>query len=544
MARVPTVTGPTVALSAAPTVRQNISVSPESFGASTTFRQVGSDLTNIGDRINATAVRIAERQDADLVFQAETGLQTAWSDYQKSINQRKGVDAWGIHEQTKQWFDQNIKAFGAGLMNERQRALYNQTAIKTRLTGIDYAGRYEDDERQKSLVASNQARIDSNINIAAADPTAANVDNARSAIMRGVTAVGQLNGWAPEQVQTTIQESTGKLHTAILTSMLETDPLNAERYFEENKAEIPGTMQAGLAKNIRAGTSRVRAQSFADQVMASGMSQTQALADIRKNFDGEDEDTYVAEINRRFAEQEAARNRVEREASDMAWKELQRSGDINKIPTGVIAAMDPRAALALQNEAERRAAGKDAQTDWSLYYQLRRRAIEQPGTFAQEDLTKYFDHLGKAQRETLIDLQGAASKPEKMQDAASLSQQLSAAHDIMGWGTSDQEQKGKFDATVQNEIDAEQRAKGKTLTYQERQQVIDRMMAPGAVPGRLFGSNSRKYFETVGTPDQQNFTPTISDDDRQAIVNGLKAKGINNPSDDQVMRIYRRAKGL
>jgi hypothetical protein len=128
----------------------------------------------------------------------------------------------------------------------------------------------------------------------------------------------------------------------------------------------------------------------------------------------------------------------------------------------------------------------------------------------------------------MIDLQAQIRDPEGRNGVATLENQLTHAHEILGFGTStnDKSLMGQFDSAVMLAVQGElSRRKVKSLSFDERQNIIDRMMISGelntgffakAAPdsfvadlGKVFGIGpDRRYYQVVNTPDAANFVPT------------------------------------
>lgn len=540
MPSIPRVTGPSVASAPLPGVRQGLDIPIEAVSSGRMFEKAGRDISAAADKLDTAATRIQDQQDTDLVFQADTALKTAYLEYQNAANQRKGVNAWGLQQETTKWFDDNIAKIGATL-TDRQRRVYEQRAAQLRLAGLDYYGRYELQERNAATELNNAANIDSAINVAASDPIDNNIAAAVKVIDQNTKANAKLFGWSPEVVNAKVTEATGKLHQQVLQGLIENDPMQAEQYLNAHRAEIPGAMLAELDKGVRIGTAKARSQEFADEVIATGLSEAEAVKHIREKYKGDEEDIYISEVRSRFAEIEAARNRAERAAADEAWRIIGDGGAIGDVPTNVLMQMDPRTRISLADYADK---GGNVKTDWVVYSSLRDLARTDPQTFINTDLTGYFNRLAPAQREQLIDLKGSMGKADKVEDVATLDQQLSTAHNLLAiTGADNAEARGKFDSAVQTLVNTAQTAKGKALTFEERQKIIDTMMLPGAIPG-TFNDTEGRVYEFYGTPDADKFVLEVPTDERDAIVEEFKAKGVANPTDEQISRAYLIGKGI
>src|SRR5690606_19689545 len=88
--------------------------------------------------------------------------------------------------------------------------------------------------------------------------------------------------------------------------------------------EIAGADREVLARIVRTGGLRAKAQRETDRLMALGENETETLKRARDEFEGEERDEIVSRIKVRFAEQRAAKQQREKEVADTAWDHLAR----------------------------------------------------------------------------------------------------------------------------------------------------------------------------------------------------------------------------
>jgi len=209
-----------------------------------------------------------------------------------------------------------------------------------------------------------------------------------------------------------------------------------------------------------------------------------------------------------------------------------------------------RAAILQRQQAEARqrrmeAEGRPVKTDWSLYLELREQALNEPEKFSKLDLKSYVDRIGGAQLEQLADLKAkkltdALKPPKAPREAVTLSKQMDATMKALGMKKA--ETRGKFMSHVQSEVDDAMQAKGgKPLTFDERQQIIDRAVLEGEDPDAwLWGK--KRLFEL--TPEQRTrFQPYAPTDapatEVEALNEALRAQGLQ-PTPANRLELYRR----
>lgn len=218
----------------------------------------------------------------------------------------------------------------------------------------------------------------------------------------------------------------------------------------------------------------------------------------------------------------AAKKQQQEEAFGTAFNHIRSGGDISNIPVSVMDALAPAQQKSLMELDKQMKSGESVATDWNVYAQLQAMTATSPDTFSKTDLRAYYPQLAPAQRKHFIDMQAKMKDESGKSEVATLSQQLGTAHNILRLGPKDTEKRGRFDDVVYQAISAEKRVKGRDLTFDERDQIIKRMMLPTNIG--LFGG--RRMYEVAGTPDEARATPRISSDEDTLIRAALVSEGI------------------
>ena len=564
MPQVPVYNNAQVAEAPLPGARQSSIASPSLFaGNAEQVQQLGRAVTGAGTAAINIATQLQERENADMIFRAETALKDDYLKFEQQTRQRKGVNAWGVLPDTEKWFSDQEKKHTELLQNDAQRYLFGKTFSRMRQSAMAGAAEYESAERRRSLDESASASIIGSINMAAAAASSGQIGGApvvttdadgnqvvtvgrdlmtgiKRDILNRVKVQSDLNGWSPEQRDAIEAKHLTNLHKQVIQNLADKNPDAARKYFDANKAEINGSELESIDKVVRMSGLRETSQAFTDQAMAGGMSQAQALAEARKKYSGEEETAVVQEIHARYGEAVQLREQGQKTAADQAWKIASQAG-LGAVPSSTFAAMDGRDVEAIRTHFMNKAAGVGVKTDPGTYYDLRRLAVEDPNAFRALDLRKEINRLSPSDFQEFVKLQ---TDPIKHADAATLSQQLSDTHDLMNWGNGDRQKKGAFDKAATDAINVEQQRLGKQLDYNQRQAIIDKMVIQGKVPGSGWFSDSKTYFEVAGGANASKFVPTPSKDDRQAIIDRFKAKNRREPTDAEIDRIFKTWKGF
>ena len=299
-------------------------------------------------------------------------------------------------------------------------------------------------------------------------------------------------------------------------------PKETQDYVAKNLREYQGGGGKPAQPTLESLQERLRA----DPVLASRPGALKyALVDVEKRFS--------------VAGKAVKQNEESGLANAQRWL-VQNNGDFANMPASLRGAIPPGKYDDVLGFAGKLSKGTPVETDWNYYEQLRTEARTDPGSFARLNLAAGFHKLAPAQREALIDLQDKAKKdPKGMAEVATLDAQLGDAHDKLGLlGSGNAEKRGLFDETVRREISAAQNTKGKPLTYEERQKIID---VNAVKKDQWFGT--KRLFEAKAEGTAGEFKPEVPKRDRAQITEALQRRGIP-ATDANILDLYRRKIGL
>lgn len=552
MPRVPRVEGPGVELRAAPNAYQQ---APDALGAAgaTRARQFGQ----VAQIANEYGVRVQDEQDQarfddarNQLLQAETDLTYGDAGYTKQLGAAalKRDSGQPLAVEYTQKLKQRASEIELALGNARQKQAFRAFSGGT-LTGFNRkVGAFEGEQGRVYQQSVNEGTItlaQQRMGMSWNDPQI--VFESREAIVSAVGKSASAAGMPVEAARAAAVAALSPGHAAVLTSAIDSGNLEfARTYMAQAAPELLPAARLQLQKALDVGTADAREQEITDRLWSKHEGNAEAaLAEARATLKGKDEDAVVQRIQARDTERQTFKNRAERQAYDGALR-LVETG--RPVPPSMLAAMgDGHAAALLQHQRARakaaasEAAGKSVKTDWALYLTLREQAVEEPEAFRQLDLTRFIDRIGGAQLEQLADLKRgmaqAANKPAKApRDAVTLTQQMNAT--LAALKITNKVKRGEFMGFVQGEVDDAMQAKGgKPLTYDERQQIIDRAVMKGPDPDAwgitpAFLVSDRRMFEL--TPEQRkrfapnSTTPELpvikNDDDFAALPSGARFK--------------------
>ena len=225
-------------------------VTPEVLGgAAKQEAAFGAAAMNAGIGALEIQRKMKERDDADLVFRAETSLKENYLAYEADAREkRQGRFAKDLTADTNKWWDDETKKQSEELKSPEARRTFVKRATNARLASLDGVSKWESAQLEKSH--DDAWRADKNIttSTAAQNPTQANVNAARDELGRLNRYQAARKGWDAATLENETLKDTTALHENVIKSMAQTDPVGAAAYFEANKKEIDGKRHDEIGK--------------------------------------------------------------------------------------------------------------------------------------------------------------------------------------------------------------------------------------------------------------------------------------------------------
>lgn len=247
------------------------------------------------------------------------------------------------------------------------------------------------------------------------------------------------------------------------------------------------------------------------------------------------------EAERQFNEQTKAIKQREDEAVDQAMRGImQNGGSFATLPVALRSAVPPGEVDRLMNYAERIAKGQKIETNWALYYDLKRN----PGALVQINLNTLRDKLSDTEFKELVRDQDDARSGK-----VSSSTQIRSTHDVIANmmreagidPTPKDDDKagatkaGQAWAAVETRIRQQEQALGRKLTPDEAQKEAARVFTSVEVI-RPFWTNANRAALQVGASDRV----VVPVEERPRIKAALRARGIP-VNEINVANLYRRS---
>lgn len=205
---------------------------------------LGKGLENAGTGTAAIAYHMAQRENADVIFQREAGDKQAYLAYEADLREkRQGQFAKGATTDTATWWKDRISKNTEG-MNSEQKRVYTQRAMSLQLQTLDTVSKFEGHQLEVAHDESWKADKVNTINLAAVNPQL--VDQNVREIKRLNAYQGARKGWEGQVLQAVNADDITNLHKQTLQTLVKTNPGAAETYFKAHEQEIKGSERAEI----------------------------------------------------------------------------------------------------------------------------------------------------------------------------------------------------------------------------------------------------------------------------------------------------------
>ena len=303
--------------------QQTGGVNAVAFGASDTFDQA--------ERMASTYVqqqeKEGERKAAEEALRAQSGFQREVIGKQNEWRQRQGKNAEGIDKEADAWMAETAGKYIEELKDPRAIQLFDQKAMQQRNNMLDWSTGHVTQQREIALDvelnSAKQVAIDTAIN-----------DSRPEIVSQSIADIQQKNafnakrkGYDDTWIQAQNTKDISKMHDQILQNAIDQDSVGGvSGYLQAHGDSIDKGTRAKAEKWVHNKVIDETAGAYADTLIGSGVSYSEALAGAREKFSGDDEDKYVRRIKERYGEAQEASRLYAKDAVDTFEKTAYKEG--------------------------------------------------------------------------------------------------------------------------------------------------------------------------------------------------------------------------
>lgn len=311
MPAVPTYNTPQATESALPSARVESVASPGLLDAGAAQQEaLGVGIQHAGSGLMGIAYHMAQRENADAVFKAETDDKAAYLNYQSDVQQnRQGQFAKGVTTDTASWWKDRISKNVENLDNDAQKRLYSQRATELQLQTLHSMSSFEGQQTEIAHDQSWKADKVNTINLAAANPTDESVATSAQQIKQFNSYQAARKGWNPDVLQAENTADITDLHKQVIQQLVSSNPDQAKAYYDAHKDEIAGSQQAEIGQFATRATAASTGATVAQQVWSA--------AGPQNDTDASNIDQMKATIREQLKDNTYARDAALQEISQM-----------------------------------------------------------------------------------------------------------------------------------------------------------------------------------------------------------------------------------
>lgn len=509
-------------------------------------QQLGKSMMNLGGEMGRIALDMQNDANKVRIDDALNQAVTARTDMQVEALQLQGrnalerPDGKALPDEYDTLLEKRLAHIEEGLGNDAQRSAFRENAgkLKAQMYGNLSAHMVEQQKVMRKetwsatiVTATNQAGLlwgDANMRAQSANTIRATVDE-----------IATSEGWNDKIKEAKLAEALSPMHAGVIQGMADADRVDlAKAYYDETSPTMSPAVRAKAMNLIQTGDFEKRTQDGTAAVwaMADGNA-TEALKLAREKYSGKDEDAIVVRLKRLATEEVANREQGWNDAADKAWGLY---ADGKRIPVSVLSAMsgqdravihnsqraEANHAAAASREASREA--KDANRDArdAAYFSLYENDSEIINARPQQITSLLKQGFTQTQVASLL------RKKEKFaneaEDVSVSKHSLNNAFLKNGIGKTEKDDKalrGKIESRVDEEIYVEQQQRGRALSREEKDKIINRQFVEvgsyykqTGLFSNSTGTRAKKYYDVenrdsivVPAGDRDRITKTFRD---------------------------------
>ncbi len=549
MPRVPTLDGPQVR--DAPTQPAFIDVP----NAGRPAQLAGAALDRAGQAVD----QLVQRQDQDTAWRTQAAINQAWVQFDAESRQNsQGQNAAGYATKVQDWWKDAAATYGKDL-NPSARALISKNLAVAQTQAYGGALQFENRELERSRAEALDGALSAEVSRGSAGGPSAAAASAQI-IDQTLTKFAADTGKPPEWLaQQKIQRTTA-LHANVISQLMQTDPAAAKTYFESNKGQIDGARYDEIGSRINQVSAATDGDGAANRIWGELGPKTDLSPVELDKMEQAAREAFPNDPTRRDAALSGLRARAqafehsERQRADSNTNSVFGMLDQGMSLARVIATPQWNALpekdqrqirLSIESEQATRASRAASESQRALAEAQRQerslmlkngdaylRASDPAFLSGQtrEAVAASRQYFGMEGAEHLLAKWDALQKPGALAEAKIDAQQFNSYAQQMGLRpneTGKTEKEKDLLVQVQNRIESliaqEQKARGKQLTREEKDKLIQTEMAKQVmVDGGWFSSN--KSVPVIQLTGDQVKNVIIPAEDRKALAEKLQKR--------------------
>lgn len=382
MPTVPSISGPSVQARGA-NVRQNVSASPNDFGAS-----IGQALQQTGQNLAQASTRMAaedsQAQVKDNVTQFRELMRDKMHIGDDPYYSRKGKLAYETYDSQAQELKELQNDFTGRLSNDRQKETFRAITGGYLNAEFDVMSKHARRGRSEWLNSTDESIINQAVKDNVTKPF--NNGTYKDQIVAANKNLQKRNGWSAEEAKLRTDADVTKMHMNSINRLMIKTPEVAQQYYDSKKDEIDPLFQDQIEKQLESQSDASFVMTAASDIRLRGGSRTERLNNAREaaKDDPKRQRELIRQVEHDFAQEKAAKQEKSIDTFNKFGEGMRNGLSLTELRQNQPALWNS------MNEQQKRSLNSGSKaSDRSVYLQLR-------GLVAQNEKTKSLNFLEKS----------------------------------------------------------------------------------------------------------------------------------------------------
>lgn len=549
MPQVPRYENTVVESQGVPQVRNPTEAPLESFGGGQSAQaavKAGIDLADMSARVEAYA-----RQQAD-----DARTKSAYLEMQDHVNKIQGEmildrgravvekDMFGTYGEK---FNQAASEIEKNFANDNQRAIWAGMRRKLEVEFNKDLNKHVGMETEKYNIELSKSGVQMAQQKAAQNfLDMGKVADALKEQELFIRSSPEALAKSEDQLKLDIMKARGETHQLVIQQMLANDQdQKALGYYQLNKDDMDAETQIKMDKILDEQSLRGESQREMLKVVGKfGRNEKAAINYIEQNYGSNPklQDALKDRVKGHYSEINTAENRMAEDWMKKASDIVEKTGSIDEVMKQMPAQwaqFSTGQRSSLKSYAENKGVPELSKT----YYDLRKQAMENPKTFANENLYNYKGKVANKELEGLIDIQASirtGNSDKRIDDWRTEESIVDGALRKIGVdpnpkSKSDAERVAKFRSEVAKRINDRIEQTQKKPSHDDYEEVVNKLTVDVVTKRGILWDTKKKAFELeIGD---------IPNDERVLIEGNLRER--NKPiTDSEILKWYKKGQGL
>jgi PIN domain nuclease of toxin-antitoxin system len=430
---------------------------------------------------------VADRMDLrDAQAKASTAESTITSEWLKwdsaNRNKYRGANADGYAPAAEAWWKSAAETAGKDL-DPRSKLLASQNLRAKQTAAMGNVLTFTGAEKERHADETYAADVNTTIQFGV---TSGDVASTATQIRDKAAVLGARKGWTTEQVQAEAGKNLSSMHLAQISKLAEMDAAKAQKYYDENKAEVGFQNQARVEQVLKGELDNQFATQEAARLAALPLKEQ--LAEAAKIADPQRREKTLMQMRNNYALVKQAEAEQEAQFSNQAWQNFATG---QKTPEAILSAMSGRERVQLQEaqraRSERMAAGTPVKTDFNTWYVLN----DKISRGEKVDLRAYTEKVSGDDLKGLANRQQTAGKPGGQEGLFNKQQRVDGMFlELTGKAAKDDPARAyTFEKAVDARMLAESTSKNRVLTPTEEAAIVENVAKDAVYVKGFWGSD-------------------------------------------------------